>query len=128
MAYYVSPAGRDDWSGMLAEANEDRTDGPFATLKRAQQVLRECLAQGNAAQRTVLLRGGTYHLEEPLVLTPEDSGTAENPVIWAAYPGEKPVLRGGRLITGWQKGEGELWVVKIPEVARDDWYFRQLFV
>ena len=39
--FYVAVNGNDDWSGTLAEPNADKTDGSFATLKRAQQAVRE---------------------------------------------------------------------------------------
>ena len=38
--YYVSTAGRDTWSGRLAEADGDGGDGPFATLERARDAVR----------------------------------------------------------------------------------------
>ena len=56
-------------------------------------------------------------------------------VIYAAYPGEKVVLSGGRTITGWKKAaEGgqenrpELWTAQVPGVKEGEWYFHQLFV
>jgi len=47
-----------------------------------------------AADHTVTAgqrRAGTYCLPEPLTFTPEDSGTAQAPVVYRAYPGETPV-------------------------------------
>ena len=44
----------------------------------------------------IVLRGGTYRLDETLKLGAENSG-----VTWIAAPGEKPVLSGGTVITGW---------------------------
>src|SRR5689334_8543500 len=37
---YVAPDGDDRWSGRLAAPNAARTDGPFATLERARDALR----------------------------------------------------------------------------------------
>ena len=31
-AFFVATDGNDRWSGALSEPNEDRTDGPFATI------------------------------------------------------------------------------------------------
>ena len=62
------------------------------------------------------------------MLQPEDSGTAERPIVWAAYPSEQPVFSGGRRITGWKPGPGKLWQAELPEVRAGQWYFRQLFV
>ena len=59
---------------------------------------------------------------------PQDSGAEGAPVVYAAYPGERPVLSGGRAISGRQRGTGELWMADIPEVKAGTWYFHQLFV
>jgi hypothetical protein len=122
---FVSTAGNDAWSGRLAEPNTDRTDGPLLTLHKARDEARRLKAAGPV---TVFVRGGTYALEQPLVLEPEDSGTPERPIVFAAYPGEKPVFSGGRRITGWKRGPGELWQAELPEVRAGQWHFRQLFV
>ena len=126
--FFVSPEGNDDWSGRLAAPTAARTDGPFATVERAQAALRQLRAADPAAARTVLIRGGVYRLDEPLRFTPEDSGTEQAPTVYAAYPGETPVFSGGSPISGWRRGEGELWVAHVPEVEAGEWYFHQLFV
>jgi len=126
--FYVAPNGNDTWSGRLAAPNAERTDGPFATLTRARDAIRELKAQGALMQPVlVLVRGGTYRLSEPLVFTPEDSGTADTPITYTAYPGEKPVLSSGVPITGWEK-EGKLWTTEVRGVKEGRWDFRQLFV
>jgi len=111
--FYVSPKGNDAWSGKLSQPNEMKTDGPFASIARAQQAVRKLKSPG-----TVLIRKGTYQITEPLVFTPEDSGDT-----YAAYPSEKPLISGGKRITGWAKN-GELWTANLPT----DWYFRDLYV
>jgi len=127
--FYVSPEGNDTWSGRLAEPNAHRTDGPLATPAAARDAVRSLKDRGAPGRPIrVLLRGGVYRLDEPVVFGPEDSGTADAPVIYAAYPGEEPVLSGGRPIGPWRKGEGGLWTASVPEVAQGKWYFRSLFV
>jgi len=127
--YYVATNGDDAWSGRIAEPNAEGTDGPFASLTAARDAIRRRKKEGALQQPlTVLLRGGVYRLTEPLVFTPEDSGTEQGPITYAAYPGEKPILSGGRPLTGWRKGPGETWTLEIPEVRDGDWYFYQLFV
>ncbi len=126
---FVATDGNDGWSGRFPMPNRARTDGPFATLARARDEIRKRKAAGGlAGGATVYLRGGTYFLAEPFVLGPEDSGK-EAPLIYAAYPGEKPILSGGRPIRGWQKPTaGSIWTADIPEVKAGQWYFQQLFV
>ncbi len=92
--FYVSPQGNDAWSGTLAEPNSGRTDGPFATVARAQKAVRELKSRtflpktepvekrwigsphpfGKGKDILVLLRGGCYALPEPLLFSPEDGG------------------------------------------------------
>ena len=130
--FYVAVNGNDGWSGKLAIVSREGTDGPFATIKRAQEGVRE-LKRKEPSRRgpvRVLIRGGTYFLREPLVFTPEDSGTPESLVIYAAYPGEGPVISGGVQLRGWKHASGSptLASVHIPEVERGEWAFSQLFV
>ena len=79
----------------------------------------------------VWLRGGRYELSETLVFTPEDSGSADCPMIYAAYPGETVSLSGGRRITEWAvapEQEQTCWVAEVPEAVTGAWFFTQLFV
>ena len=115
--FYVATNGKDGGTGT--------EKAPFATLKRAQQAVRELRQQGLKRPVTVLIRGGTYYLSEPLAFTPEDSGTKDFPVTYKAYPGEQPILSGGKAITGnWQR-QGNIWTVNLPEV-KAGWFFRLL--
>lgn len=130
---YVAQDGNDAWKGKRPTPNPGRTDGPFATIARARDAVRELKRKKRGLQQpvTVCIRQGTYFLDAPLVLTAEDSGTRACPITYAAYPGEKPMLSGGRLITGWRRAQvngKEAWARRVPSVAKGDWYFRQLFV
>jgi hypothetical protein len=104
--FYVGPDGDDAAPGTLEE--------PFATVHRAQQAVRALLTTEPERDVQVLLRGGLYGLSAPLIFTAEDSSATQR-VNYAAYPGEQPVLSGGRTITGWTKGEGERWTARVPE-------------
>jgi hypothetical protein len=76
---------------------------------------------------TVWISGGIYPITEPIVFGPEESA----PVAYAAYPGEQPIIDGGKPITGWRVesiGKQRCWVTEIPEVAKGKWYFCQIFV
>ncbi len=128
--FYVATNGNDAWSGRLAAPNRARTDGPFATLGRARDAVREARVLAAAPRPyTVLIRGGTYALSRPIVFGPEDSGAEGAPITYAAYPKEKPVFSGGQVITGWRKDRGTpWWSVRLPEVRDSGWTFRELFV
>jgi len=125
--FIVSPDGDDTWSGRLAEPALARTDGPFATLSRAQQAVRAARATRKDASIAVLVRGGTYELEAPLVFESVDSGRPGAPVTWSAWPGERPVVSGGVRLSGWGVVRGR-WHLVLPQVARGEWTFAQLFV
>ena len=136
MTLYLSPSGSDGWSGTLAEPNSGRTDGPLASLEGARNAIRSIKAAWNENREKpkgieVLLRGGVYRNQEPFLLEPEDSGSEGAPIRYAAFPGEKPVVSGGHVITGWRKEKVEgqtLWVADLGAAPSGSWQFRELFV
>ena len=125
---YVAENGRDDWSGRLAAPNPGRTDGPFASLTRSRDVVRALRSAQPDRDLVVQLRGGTYFLAKPLEFTPQDSGRLGGSVTYAAYPGEKPVISGGRLLPRFRQVAGGLWQADIPEARSGAWRFEQLYV
>jgi len=116
---YVAPGGSDDNPGTLLQ--------PFATLAKAQHAVRDRIKASRRAVR-VLLRGGTYYLDRPLILTPDDS-TAESPVTYAASPGERVTLSGGRrLDCKWRPYKSGVVMCDWPEAKTGRLAFTQLFV
>lgn len=148
--FYVAKNGNDNWSGTLEEPNSAKTDGPFATLSKAQEAVRELKAKvykpkkepveirwigsphplGSGRDIVVYIRDGYYSLEKPLIFKPEDGGERvetnlptgafeyhklrDHYVTYAAYPGEKPVISGGKAITNWSK-KGLVWTTKVND-------------
>jgi hypothetical protein len=127
--FFVATNGNDQWSGNLPAPSRKGTDGPFATLPRALKAVREARQHGAVESRqtaTVFLCGGTYFVEAPIVLTPEDSN-----LLLMACPGTTPVLSGGRPIAGWKEVSVEgkkLWAADVPDVRGGKWLFRELWV
>jgi len=111
--FYVSLEGKDSWSGTLEAPNRAKSDGPFATLDRARRAAHELKKGSRNTPIIVMVRGGTYFLSAPLKFDRGDSGKANAPVVYDAYPGEKPVVSGGRRITGWSNPSGNTWTVKL---------------
>ena len=92
--FYVAANGNDDWSGTFPSPNEQGTDGPFATLKKAQEAVRVLKDRvyspkdppvetrwigsphplGKGRDILVLIRQGYYTLQEPLVFSADDGG------------------------------------------------------
>jgi hypothetical protein len=118
--FYIAPNGIDSNPGTAA--------APFATLARARDAVRKKAASGLTSDVLVLIRGGIYQQSETITFGPEDSGTDKVSITYAASPGEKVILSGGRQITGWKKGRSAIWTAEVPDAKSGGWYFRQLFV
>jgi parallel beta-helix repeat protein len=126
---HVAPNGNDAWSGKLAEPNAEKTDGPLASLIGARNAVRRLKALGPLKESvTVLIAAGTYSQMETFVLEPQDSGTAQTPIVYQGAGGERPVFSGGRKIQGFTKADGNRWKVHLPDVAAGKWYFEDLYV
>jgi hypothetical protein len=99
--YFIAPAGNDANPGTLGK--------PFATVRRAQQAVRE-------KRGTVFLRGGTYYLPETLIFTAQDSGAKDAPVVFRAYENERPVISGGVKLDhlDWQPWQRGIFQTKVP--------------
>jgi len=132
---YVAVNGNDRWPGTKQK--------PLATLHAAvAKARRYQTKEGLSKPVKVVIRGGTYFMEKPLVLGCKDSGTPRSGNPWTgfsepkllefcAYSGEKVIISGGKRITGWEEGvvNGlKCWKAYLPEVKRGKWSFRQLWV
>ncbi|WP_026602521.1 right-handed parallel beta-helix repeat-containing protein [Methylomonas sp. 11b] len=91
---YVSPTGSDKLNGLSPRINFWTKTGPFKTLARAQQSIRQIKAAGKFNQPiTVHIGKGTYQLQAPLEFDDKDSGLPGQEVTWE---GEN----GGSIISG----------------------------
>jgi regulation of enolase protein 1 (concanavalin A-like superfamily) len=92
--FFVSPKGNDLWSGTLDAPNSTGTDGPFATIERAQKAVRELKSRvylpkgkaidarysgssypfGKGKDIVVFIRQGFYPLSQSIRFAPEDGG------------------------------------------------------
>jgi L-rhamnose mutarotase len=131
---YVSLNGSD--------TNQGTREKPLASLHVAIRKARELRRLKNPSIKngiTIIIGKGSYQLDEPILLRPEDSGTKESPTEIMAMPGEKVVLSGGLNVLGWRKlttqvrglpkaSAGKVWVTSMPDQAGHDLRFRQLWV
>jgi hypothetical protein len=92
LAFFVTTTGDDGNPGTQAR--------PFATLEAARDAVRKLKASDDYPEDgvTVYIRGGVYERDKAFVLGSEDSGTADAPVVYKAFPGETVRLVGGRRI------------------------------
>ncbi len=152
--FYVATNGNDRWSGTLPEPNAANSDGPFATIARAQQAVFELKQRvykikeppldirfigsdneyGSGKDILVFIREGYYSLSEPLSFLPADGGERcetklptgafeyhklkDYYVTYAAFPGEKPVISGGRLIKQWIKTQN-FWLAQTRDLTAE---------
>ena len=112
--FFVSPSGNDNWSGTLSEPKNNR-DGPFFTIGRAQQAVRALLEDSQKEDIVILIRSGTYYLDEPLVFSPNDSGQGEFKVVYRNFPGETPTVSGGVLLSNWDLYDGKIFTTKVNQ-------------
>ncbi|VGO18302.1 hypothetical protein [Pontiella sulfatireligans] len=110
----VSTEGNDSNPGTVEE--------PVKTLYRARDLARE-LPRNQPI--SILVAGGDYYLDTPLVFTATDSGTQKAPVFWKAMDGETVRLVGGKPLTlKWEKHAGKIYKATVPEGIK----IEQLFV
>lgn len=121
MEYYVSPEGKDTWSGTRAAPDAAGQDGPFATLEAARDAIRGLKGRAGlpAGGVRVLVRGGTYSRATTFSLTADDSGTAAAPITYAAYEDEEPRLSGGQEVTGFAPVHDPAILARIPATGRE---------
>ncbi|MDC7745585.1 MULTISPECIES: right-handed parallel beta-helix repeat-containing protein [Rhizobium] len=102
--FYVSPDGKDTWSGLLP--TQQGGDGPFASIERARDAARE---KGGA--NTIALGKGDYYLTQPIVFDARDIG-----LILTARCDEAPILHGGPRVRDWGQQADGRWTasLKLP--------------
>ncbi len=118
--FFVSPEGND--------ANPGSYEKPFKTITRARDALRQVIAAGLDADKTVYIRKGRYVIARPIEFTPADSGTERFSITYRGFPGEKVVIDGSKKITGWKLDKDRnAFYTDIPDVKAGRWNFRQLY-
>lgn len=84
---YVSTSGSDSNTGAL--------NSPFQSLQRARDEIRK-LKTGNDQQSfRVMIFGGKYFVDQPIVLTSKDSGLDKSAIVYEARRGEVVRIIGG---------------------------------
>ncbi|MCK3684723.1 right-handed parallel beta-helix repeat-containing protein [Maribellus sp. YY47] len=116
--FFVSPDGDD--------ANPGTEAAPFQSLEKAKDSIRLLLTKTPGRAVVVNIKGGMYHLEEPIVFTSEDSGYEDAPVVYKAADGEVPVFTGSREVKEWQLLEDEEKLKSLPAEAHGKIYVADL--
>lgn len=98
------------------------SEKPFASLSAARDYLRTVEKPKGSVFR-VLLGDGVYRLEKPLEFNASDSGPQDGAISYMATEGARPILSGGKTVTGWTEGENGMWSADVGEMR-----FRQIYV
>ncbi|WP_103062316.1 right-handed parallel beta-helix repeat-containing protein [Actinomyces qiguomingii] len=99
--FHVSPSGSDTGPGDAAT--------PFRTINRA--------ARAAMPGDTVLIHEGTYR---EWVRPPRTGRDEERRITFAAAPGERPVIKGSEVVTGWERETGAVWRAELPNAMFGD--------
>lgn len=113
LTLHVSPRGNDAGTGKSA--------APFATFERARDEVRRLRQSGQVPMGgvSVEIAGGTYELDRPLELTPEDSGTPDAPIVYRAKDGETVRVSGGRRVASFQPANSAHALDRLSPQARE---------
>ncbi|MDH7461732.1 hypothetical protein QEG73_10600 [Chitinophagaceae bacterium 26-R-25] len=93
--YYVDPINGND-----ADNSGTSLRSAFRTIGKARDVVRT-INSNMRGDIYVYLRRGTYQLASTLTFTERDRGTNGYNIIYSAFQNEKPIISGGKQITGW---------------------------
>jgi hypothetical protein len=101
--FYVSPSGSNVLDGLSPTLNYSTKTGPFKTLTRAQQAIRDLKAAGKFNEAiTVHIGKGSYQLSTALEFNDRDSGLPGQEIIWQGEKGAT-ILSGGILLKSCQQ-------------------------
>ena len=121
ISFYVDPVnGNNNNVGTIAN--------PFATIVKVRDTLRKILPL-MGSDIIVNLRGGEYILDSTLNFNNTDGGCNGYKVIYQAFNNEKPIISGGKQITGWTKVSGQnYYVANVPISAGFAKNFRYIWI
>lgn len=125
LTVYVAPGGDDSRAGTCAVWDKSKADGPLASLEGARNRVRQLRGLGQTKDPvTVLFASGEYGMTQPVLFGPEDAGSADAPVTYAAAKDAKPVFFGGRRLPPFEAGTDGVWRTRVEPSFR----FEQLYV
>ncbi len=117
--FYVSPGGNDNNPGTKGK--------PFLSFNKAKEAVNQMIADGSKNEEIhVYFREGTYFFDQTVVLNSDQFYSGNNKIIFSSYKSEKTVFSSAKLLTGWEKAEGDIpylpetakgkiWAINIPE-------------
>ncbi|MDR2816955.1 MAG: right-handed parallel beta-helix repeat-containing protein [Proteiniphilum sp.] len=118
---YISSSGNDRNAGSYEQ--------PLASLAGARDKIRDLRRRNMTDNDTVFVKimPGNYQLTQALLLTEEDGGTEQSPVVYTSATGERPIFCGGLKTGKFEVVTPSLWKVYIPE-TESGFSFEQLYI
>lgn len=117
---YVSPGGSD--------RNAGTAGAPFVSIQEARDYVRAIKADARGPVE-IVLEAGTYYLGETLTFGPQDSGTAESPIIYrAAEPGTVTLSGGVKIEGDWQPYRDGIFMCELDPSFAQGVDFSELWV
>lgn len=107
-------------TGLNAYATDIVVKPGVYTIEKALQQAREARRLDKATDICLRLEAGTYNLNQPIIIRPEDNGTR-------IVADGNAVISGGVKISGWKK-EGKYYVASVPDFNGRPLEFRQMWV
>lgn len=107
-------------TGLNAYATDIVVKPGAYTIEKALQQAREARRLDKATDICLHLEAGTYNLNQPIIIRPEDNGTR-------IVADGNAVISGGVKISGWKK-EGKYYVASVPDFNGRPLEFRQMWV
>lgn len=103
-----------------AEAKDITVKPGRYTIEKALQQAREERRLNNAEDVCIRLQEGTYNLNQPIIVRPEDNGTR-------IIADGKVTISGGVKISNWKK-QGRFYVADVPDFNGRPLEFRQMWI
>jgi len=107
--FRVSPTG-----------NDQNIDGPWSTISGALAASRKDAA---SKPHAIVVEAGVYHIDTPIVMTPQDSGLTLRATAQA-----KVTIYGGPQISDWRKEGDHFYTASLSGAKEGTWDFRTLVV
>ena len=94
----------DSNSASASDTNVGTADRPLKSISAAARKVK--------AGDKVVIHGGDYR--ETIVIT--TSGTEQEPIIFEAAPGARPVIKGSEIVNDWKRETDSIWRAQLPQM------------